>query len=107
MAEKILAWSGCECTTTFTSERMRKISEWIGHSEWRPPLPGDLLAVPVDQHEIVGSQNFAKSDAVALHPETRARIVAHRQMPERHVAVAFHFEDSAGARGFGETVVGV
>jgi len=32
-------------------------------------LPRDLLAIPVDQHEIVGPQHFAESDAVALHPE--------------------------------------
>jgi len=59
---------------------------------------GNLFAVPVDQHEIVGSEHLAKPDAVALHPEAAPGGIAPRQVAERHVAVPLHLEDATGAR---------
>ena len=60
--------------------------------------PGQLLAVPIDQDEIAGAHDFAEPDAVALEPEAAPLRIAQRQMAERHVAVALHLEDAAGAR---------
>ena len=65
---------------------------------------GDLLAVPIDQDEIVRAQDFAQPDLIALHPETAATGFAHREMAERHVAVAFHVENPAGARRLGQAL---
>src|SRR5262245_55541308 len=72
-----------------------------------PAAASDLAAVPVDQHEIVGSRHFAEPDAVALHPEAAPAALAHRQMAERHVAMAFHLENPTGARDLGEALVGL
>src|SRR5215468_3353385 len=71
-----------------------------------PAVAGDLAAVPIDQHEIVGSRHLAEPDAVALHPEAASAALAHRQVPERHVAVAFHLKNPTGARGLAEALVG-
>src|SRR5215468_1760922 len=71
-----------------------------------PAAASDLAAVPVDQYEIVGSRHLAEPDAVALHPEAASAALAHRQVAERHIAVAFHLENPTGARGLGEALVG-
>src|SRR5262249_58580165 len=69
-----------------------------------PAAAGNLTAVPVDQHEIVGSLHLAEPNAVALHPEAAPTALAHREVAERHVAVAFHLENPAGARSLGEAL---
>src|SRR5579862_2826757 len=69
-----------------------------------PAAAGDLLAVPIDQHKVLRSQNFTEADLVALHPESAATGVAHREMAERHVAVSLHVENPAGARRFGQAL---
>ena len=71
-----------------------------------PAAAGDLPPVPVDQHEIVGAQHLAEPDPVALHPEPAPARIAQRQMTERHVAVAFHLENPAGARSLRELLAG-
>ena len=57
-----------------------------------------MLAVPIDQDEVAGTHDLAEPDAVALEPETLAVGIAQRNMAQRHVAVAFHLENTAGAR---------
>ena len=56
-----------------------------------------LLPVPIQQDKVVGVQYFTKAHPIALHPEAAPIRRAQGQVAERHVAVAFHFEDSAGA----------
>src|SRR5580700_6751365 len=69
-----------------------------------PAAAGDLSAVPIDQHEIVGAQNFAQPDLVALHPNAAAAGPAHREVAQGHVAVPLHVENPAGARRLGQAL---
>ena len=60
--------------------------------------PGNLPAVPIEEHEIVGLEHLAHPDPVALHPEATHRRVAQRKMTEGHIAMTLHFQDPASPR---------
>lgn len=57
--------------------------------------PGNLPAVPIEEHEIVGLEHLAHPDPVALHPEATHRRVAQRKTTEGHIAVTLHFQEPA------------
>lgn len=67
--------------------------------------PGGLPAVPAHQDEIFKAHDFAEPDLIALHPKSCPGIVANGQVPERHIAMAFHLQYPARARRLGELLL--
>jgi hypothetical protein len=63
---------------------------------------GNLLSVPIEQHEVVRAYHFTKPNTIALHPETPSFRIPQREMAERHVTVAFQLQDPACPRGFSQ-----